>query len=137
MMQVASRDNLNPFGSTHHDDKACSNNTAHVPDFMVIDHDKLALAFFASLRYYSFPIASREREDVFVTRMMDQERTVDIKEDWMRHSNEADTLRAGRGSLRVFGIQHMFAATKGRVATKVVEATERNDLMLLSAKGRV
>lgn len=122
----------NPIGTDIHGDHECAENCAHIQAFTEADHDRLGLSFFAAHKAYSFPLTDGQDESQFVGSKMD-ETYPGLREWWIESRGEIAKLGGGEESLRMFGWQHMFVETKGRVARKLETWSRNRDLMPLSA----
>ncbi|KAL1616952.1 hypothetical protein SLS56_011219 [Neofusicoccum ribis] len=134
----------------------CAENDAHVEDFLAADHDRLALAFFASHKAYAFPVSEKGRaggggavdpETVFVERRMDgwaeavgveagaaaAARARRLKESWRISRDEADAMGTGPGGMQTFAWQHALLESKARVARRIQRWMEIGELMPLHA----
>ncbi|GME64801.1 uncharacterized protein BDR25DRAFT_386983 [Neofusicoccum parvum] len=135
----------------------CVENDAHVEDFLAADHDRLALAFFASHRAYAFPVAEKGRADggggavdaetAFVERRMDgwaeavgveagaaaAASARGLKESWRVSRDEADAVGTGAGGMQTFAWQHALLESKARVARRIQRWMEIGELMPLHA----
>lgn len=115
-----------------HAEDACTENTAHVQDFLESDQDRVAQSFFGAHVSYSFPLLDGQDENTFVSSRIKEELPT-LQEEWITSRKEIAEVGAGHESLEIFGWQHMFVETKERLAFKLEEWIRRKDLMPLSA----
>ncbi|GES57728.1 hypothetical protein ATEIFO6365_0001101700 [Aspergillus terreus] len=112
-----------------HEEHNCDDNEAHIAKFLVHDHDRLALSFFARHRHYTFDLNSSktsidvpgEREEV--AEQMEQV-FPGLAEQWSISDQEAEAMGTSGGSLHMFAWQHAFTETKGRIAELVSTAKD-------------
>ncbi|KAI9723331.1 MAG: hypothetical protein M1812_001214 [Candelaria pacifica] len=100
-----------------HDCHDCANNQAHVSDMLNTDHDRLALAFFAHHKHYSFPLGKDIDEADFVEDNM-REEVPFLAEHWQKSVDEAESLGTAT-SLRVFEWQHILLESKARIVKRM------------------
>ncbi|GAB1196914.1 hypothetical protein APSETT444_006194 [Aspergillus pseudonomiae] len=112
-----------------HEGHDCDDNEAHIAKFLVHDHDRLTLSFFARHRHYTFDLNSSknsinvadEREEV----AEQMERVFPgLAEQWSISDQEADAMGTAGDSLHMFAWQHAFTETKGRIAELVSTAKD-------------
>lgn len=132
MARLASHYTAEPIATTLHAEDACTENTAHVQDFLGSDQDRVAQSFFGAHVSYSFPLLDGQDENNFVSGRIKEELPA-LQEEWMTSRNEIAEVGAGHESLEIFGWQHMFVETKERLAFKLEEWIRIKDLMPLSA----
>lgn len=131
----------------------CPRNEAHVSEFLSTDHDRLALAFFASHKAYAFSVSDQNGDnlddseiDVVRKRMYDWARRTgrlghdeimttaqSLMTSWRISQEEADIMGTGAESMRTFAWQHAFLETKARIATRIQHWMEAGELMPLHA----
>lgn len=140
----------------------CAENEYHIQKFLSTDHDRLALAFFASHDSYAFPVSEFDRtvaeksevvherdvETAFVKRRIDlwahniacegdpwsSECAGSLKESWMESRREADEMGTGHEGMHTFTWQHALLETKARVAKRIERWMDLGDLMPLHAE---
>ena len=141
---------------------SCTENEDHVEQFLSADHDRLALAFFASHDSYAFPVSDAEgtasetarvshgpqdTETAYVGNRIDlwahiaasrgdftaAECARTLKESWMTSRREADEMGTGHGGMHTFTWQHALLETKARVAKRIQRWMDIGDLMPLHA----
>lgn len=132
MARLASHYTAEPIATTLHVEDACTENTAHVQDFLESDQDRVAQSFFGAHVSYSFPLLDGQDENTFVGGRIKEELPA-LQKEWMTSRNEIAEVGAGHESLEIFGWQHMFVETKERLAFKLEEWIRRKNLMPLSA----
>ncbi|OJJ76876.1 hypothetical protein ASPBRDRAFT_60561 [Aspergillus brasiliensis CBS 101740] len=113
----------------HHEEDDCDDNEAHISKFLVHDHDRLTLSFFARHKHYTFDLdglkdsieIADEREEV-----AEQMELVfpGLAEQWSISDQEADAMGTAGDSLHMFAWQHAFTETKGRIAELVSTAKD-------------
>ncbi|ROW17293.1 hypothetical protein VPNG_01289 [Cytospora leucostoma] len=148
--------------SRPHTADSCAENEAHVEQFLSADHDRLALAFFASHDSYAFPVSdaegavsgtagdghgSQDTETAFVGNRIDlwADRIASrgefaaagcartLKESWLTSRREADEMGTGHDGMHTFTWQHALLETKARVAKRIERWMEIGELMPLHA----
>lgn len=147
--------------SRPHTTDICGENEDHIQKFLSADHDRLALAFFASHDSYAFPVSEVDRtvvetsgvghgtdaETEFVKHRIDLwahniacegdlaavERAGTLKESWINSRREADEMGTGHGGMHTFTWQHALLETKARVAKRIERWMDIGDLMPLHA----
>lgn len=127
--------------SQRHDKPDCRHNEEHVLKFLAHDHDRLALSLFAQHRHYAFDLSDRNGEDgnalhehAVVAEHMDRF-FPGLAQIWFDSSKEADEMGTAGTSLHMFGWQHIFTETKGRIAKMVSEA--RDTLSMAAPLGKL
>lgn len=132
MARLASHYTPNPVATNVHTGNSCAENTAHVQAFLASDQDRIARAFFAAHVSYSFPLLDQQDENEFMSARIKEE-IPGLQKPWIESRCEIGKIGAGHESLEIFGWQHMFVETKGRLAFKLEEWIRKGDLMPLSA----
>lgn len=108
-----------------HDKPDCLKNEEHILKLLAHDHDRLALSFFARHPHYAFDAKEKERQDDgdahpehTLLKQMDHF-FPGLAQSWSASNKEADEMGTAGTSLHIFGWQHVFPETKGRIAKLV------------------
>jgi hypothetical protein len=125
----------------HYSAEMCLENSRHVADFLVANHDRIALATMAAHDLYQFKLPFGEDAKTFLSRCFDgfsrrngsEVQGEALRDYWQRSEAEVDALGAGKQDMHLFAWQHVFLETNARLAYQVVEMKSSN-LLLISGR---